>query len=106
MRVLLDECVDERLRYLLDLHTCETARYAKLASLRNGQLLAAAEAAGFDVIVTADREIPFQQNLRNRKIAVLILCAPTNRLTDLQKLVPAALRRLLSIRPGEVVKVT
>jgi len=106
MRILLDECVDERLRHLLDLHSCETARHAKLAGLKNGQLLTAAEAAGFDVIVTTDQEIPFQQNLQNRKIAVLILCARTNRLADLQKIVPAALRTLLSIRAGEVVKIS
>jgi predicted nuclease of predicted toxin-antitoxin system len=106
MRILLDECVDERLRHLFDLHSCETARHAKLAGLKNGQLLAAAEAAHFDVIVTTDQEIPFQQNLRNRKIAVLILCAPTNRLADLEKIVPAALRTLLTIHPGEVVKIS
>ena len=106
MRLLIDECVDEHLRHLFGGHDCQTARYAGLAGLSNGDLLAAAEAAGFEVIVTVDQNIPFQQNLESRTIAVLILCASTNRLRDLQKIVPAALEALASIKPGDVVRVS
>ena len=60
MRVLLDECVDERLRHSFAEHDCETARFAGLAGLKNGALLVAAERAGFDVIVTVDQNIPDQ----------------------------------------------
>jgi hypothetical protein len=91
MRLFLDECVDEHLRLLFRDHDCQTARYAGLAGLSNGRLLAAAEAAGFEVVVTVDQDIPFQQNVESGKIAVLILGAPTNRLRDLQKIIPAAL---------------
>jgi hypothetical protein len=55
MRLLLDECIDERLRYEFPGHECQTARYAQLAGLKNVRLLLAAEAAGFDVIVTVAR---------------------------------------------------
>ena len=106
MRILIDECIDERLRHEFPAHDCQTARYAKLAGLKNGDLLTAAEAAGFDAIITIDQSIPFQQNLSGRTIAVLILCAPTNRLTDLRKIVPAAVAALASIRPGEVANVS
>jgi hypothetical protein len=58
MRLLMDECVDERLRHSFPEHDCQTARYAKLAGLKNGELLSAAEAAGFDVLVTVDQSIP------------------------------------------------
>lgn len=105
MRLLLDECVDERLRHLFSAYDCQTAHFAKLAGLKNGQLLDAAEETGFDVIVTTDQEIPFQQNLASRQIAILILVAPTNRLADLKAIVPAALAALPFIRPGEVVRV-
>ena len=54
MRLLLDECVDERLRLLFSGHDCHTARYAGLAGLKNGELLKAAESAGFEVIITVD----------------------------------------------------
>lgn len=106
MRILIDECIDERLRHEFSVHNCQTARYAKLAGLKNGDLLTAAEAAGFDAIVTVDQNIPFQQNPSGRTIAVVILSAPTNRLGDLRKLFPAALVALDSIRPGEVVKIS
>ena len=105
MRLLLDECVDERLRHLLGDHDCQTARYAGFAGLRNSDLISAAEAAGFDVIVTVDQNMPTQQNLRRWRIAFVILCAVTNRLGDLKPLVPAALRALDSIQPGELVRV-
>jgi hypothetical protein len=106
MRLLIDECIDERLRHSFPGHDCETARYAKLAGLKNGDLLSAAEAAGFDVLVTVDQSIPDQQNLEDRTIALLILSAPTNRLRDLRSLIPAALAALDAIRPGQVERVS
>lgn len=105
MRLLIDECVDERLRFVFPGHDCQTARFAKLAGLKNGALLRAAEAAGFDVLITVDQNIPDQQNLSTRKISIVILCAPTNRLCDLERLVPAAISALNSIGLGEVVRV-
>jgi hypothetical protein len=86
MRILLDECVDERLRHLFNEHDCETARYTGLAGLKNGALLLAAEAAGFDVMVTVDQNILDQQDLTHLRISLLILCGRTNRLSDLRPL--------------------
>src|ERR1035441_6447918 len=105
MRLLIDECVDERLRLLFPGHECQTARFAKLAGLKNGRLLEAAEAGGFDILITVDQNIPEQQNFAGRSISVLILCAPTNRLRDLELLVPAAVSALHSIGRGEVVRI-
>ena len=53
MRLPIDECIDERLRLLFPGHEVETARHANLAGLKNGRLLASAEEAGFDVLITA-----------------------------------------------------
>jgi predicted nuclease of predicted toxin-antitoxin system len=106
MRILIDECVDQRLRLLFPGHDCETAAYAKLSGLKNGALLAAAEAVGFEVIITTDQEIPYQQNLSTRQISIIVLCAPTNRLVDLKRLVPDAIRTLGSIKAGEVIRIT
>lgn len=105
MRILIDECIDERLRHEFSAHDCQTARYARLAGLRNGDLLIAAETAGFEVIITVDQNIPFQQDLSGRTIAVLILCTQTNRLSDLRKIVPDVLVALGSIQPGQVMRV-
>ncbi|MCU1259291.1 MAG: hypothetical protein JWO80_2176 [Bryobacterales bacterium] len=105
MRVLFDECIDERLRHRFTEHECQTARYAGLAGLKNGKLLSAAETAGFEVMVTVDQNMPDQQNLSRHNIALMIVCAPTNRLPDLERLVTAALAVLASIRPGQVIRV-
>ena len=100
MRVLIDECIDERFRHSLPEHDCQTARYAGLAGLKNGELLLAAETAKFDVFLTVDQGIEYQQNLTTRKIAVVIFCTKTNRLRDLLPLVPACLARIESTQPG------
>ncbi len=57
MRVLMDECIDQRLRLLFPTHDCQTAGFANLAGLKNGCLLDAAEAAGFEVLITVDQTI-------------------------------------------------
>jgi hypothetical protein len=67
-------------------------------------LLAAAEEAGFEVMITTDQGIPFQQNLTLRWIAIIILCAPTNRLADLKLLVPGVVTALDAITPGSVIR--
>jgi hypothetical protein len=105
MKLLFDECVDERLRLSFPEHDCWTARFAGLAGLSNGQLLDAAEGAGFDVLITVDQNIPSQQNLSGRRISLLILCAATNRLCDLQQLVAAANDALGSIGQGAVATI-
>ncbi|MGP0071340.1 MAG: hypothetical protein ACLPWF_05325 [Bryobacteraceae bacterium] len=106
MKVLIDECIDERLRNSFSEHERQTARYAKLAGLKNGELLSAAEAAGFEVLIAVDQSIPDQQNLADRKIAVVIISAATNRLRDLLPLIPAVLTVLDSIQPGQVQRVS
>ncbi len=73
MKILLDENIPHDLRaYLPNAHT---AAYAGFAGLKNGKLLEAAEAAGFDVLVTGDKTLPYEQNLTGRKIALVCLSA-------------------------------
>ena len=104
MRILLDECVDERFRHEFSTHDCQTVRFAQLAGLKNGQLLAAAEASNFDVLITVDQGIPHQQNVASRRISVVVLCVPRNRLEDLRKLTASTLAVLDSIQLGQVVR--
>jgi|SRR5208283_4244523 len=105
MRVLIDEFVDERLCLLFPAHDCQTARYAGLAGLKNGRLLEAEEKTGFEAIITVDQNIPDQQNLAGRRISLIVLCGPTNRLHDLEPLAPAATLALGSIGHGEVIRI-
>ena len=105
MRILLDECIDERFRNSLPAHDCQTARYAGLAGVENGELLKAAEAAKFDVFLTVDQGIEYQQNLTRRNIAIIILRSKSSRLKDLLSLLPACLAHIETIRPGQIVKI-
>jgi predicted nuclease of predicted toxin-antitoxin system len=105
MRVLLDECIDERMRNYLPGHDCQSARYAGLAGLKNGDLLIAAEAAKFDVFLTLDQGIEYQQNLTGRSIGIIIFRTKSNRLKDLLSHVPTCLAHIESIQPGQIVRI-
>lgn len=105
MRVLIDECIDERLRNHLPGHDCQTARYAGLAGMNNGDLLTAAEKARFDVFLTVDQSLEYQQNLAGRVIAVIVVHGKSNRLKDLLPYMPACLAHLESNQPGQIVRV-
>jgi len=104
MRILIDECIDERLQKSLPGHECQTARQAGLAGLKNGDLLAAAETR-FDVFLTVDQGIEYQQNMSGRLIGIMVLRGKSNRLKDLQSLMPECLARIKSVRPGQIVRV-
>jgi hypothetical protein len=68
------------------------------SALRNGELLASADAAQFDIFLTADRNLRYQQNLGFRKVAIVEL--PTNRLVLIESLVPAIQQALARATPG------
>jgi hypothetical protein len=99
VRILLDECVDWRLSRDVIGHDVKTARQMGWATIKNGELLALA-AQQFDVFVTVDRNLSFQQNLTAFPIAILVLRARTNRLADLRPLIPALLAALSALKPG------
>ena len=72
-RVLLDQNAPRGLRLLLSDHVVQSAYQLGWAALSNGELLAAAERAGFDVMVTGDQNLTHQQNLTGRKLAIVAL---------------------------------
>jgi hypothetical protein len=76
VRVLLDENMAVKLRLALSQFETATVRYMGFAGLKNGELLNAAELAGFDVLITGDKTLEYEQNLRGRNISVVALSAP------------------------------
>jgi len=76
MLILLDQGAPVPLRSFLEGHTVRTAAQQGWSTLSNGDLLRAAEADGFDVLLTTDKNLAFQQNLKDRKIAVVVLGNP------------------------------
>ena len=102
MRILLDECLDWRLGRLLMDHHCVSVSAMGWSGLTNGYLLQRAEHY-FDVFLTRDSNLIFQQNLARFDLAVIVLEARSTRLRDTAPLVPAVLRALITIRSGDIV---
>jgi predicted nuclease of predicted toxin-antitoxin system len=96
MRILLDEDVPRRLGALLTGHEVETVPRNGWSDVKNGKLLALA-ATKFDVFLTMDQNIEFQQNLANLPIAILVVEAHSNRMEHLQPLVADILDGLVHI---------
>ena len=103
MRVLLDECVPRPIRRLLTGHDIATIEQAGWKGLENGGLLRAAESS-FDVFITADKNLRYQQNLAARHLAILEL--PTNDWLQLRPRMPAIQQALDALKPGDYVAVT
>jgi hypothetical protein len=99
VNVFLDECVDWRLARDIVGHQVKTARQMGWTTIKNGELLALAGAA-FEVFVTVDGNLAFQQNLTSYPIAIIVLRAKSNRLSDLRPLVPKLLAAIEARQPG------
>ncbi len=104
MRVLLDENLPRKLAGHLVGHACRTVVECGWAGKKNGELLGLAEPQ-FDVLLTLDKNLPYQQNLETKGIAVLIVRARSNRIQDLLPVLPECFAALESIQPGQVVRV-
>ena len=104
MRVLLDECLPRRLKRELVGHDVKTAPEMGWAAKTNGELLRLA-AAEFDVFLTSDRNLSYQQNIRTFGIAIIVLIAPSNRVEDLRPLMPHVLEALATVQPGTVTPI-
>ncbi|MFB2981956.1 DUF5615 family PIN-like protein [Microseira sp. BLCC-F43] len=105
MKLLLDECIDRKLARELTTYEVKTVPQMGWAGIKNGQLLTLAEAE-FDVFITVDRNLSFQQNLPTFNIAVLVLQASSNRLADLKPLVPNILSILPTAEKGKATVVS
>jgi hypothetical protein len=73
MKILFDQGTPVPLRRLLSPHSVDTAYELGWQSLENGELLSAAEKGGYELVITTDQNLKYQQNLSDRKIAVVVL---------------------------------
>lgn len=104
MRILLDESVPHRLGRLLVGHTVSSVQREGWASTKNGRLLALA-AIRFDVLLTADKGMEYQQNQVALPMSVLVVRAHSNRLEALAELVPRILAVLQDLPPRSFTKI-
>lgn len=104
MRILLDESLPRKLALEFTGHEAQTVQKRGWSGLKNGVLLRTASQE-FQVFLTGDQNLGFQQNPAALPIAVIILVAVNNRIETLRPLVPEVLEALQSIRPGQLVRV-
>lgn len=104
MRLLLDKNLDWRLAHSLLGHDAESVQKNGWAGIRNGELLRRAEQI-FDVFVTMDGNIEFEQNYARLSLAIVALRARSNRLSDTAPLMPKLLSLLPALQPGTITRV-
>ena len=103
MRILLDESVPRALGFLIHRHFVRTTQAAGFAGLLNGELLAALKLAEFDVLVTFDQNLPYQQNMR-LPVAVIVLVAPNNRVQTALNFAPLILNAVDGLCAGQLLR--
>lgn len=89
MKLLFDQGTPVPLRKVLCEHEVETAYERGWSRLQNGELIAVAERAGFEVFITTDRNLKYQQNLAHRRLAIVVL--PTTSWPRIQRLLPTVI---------------
>jgi hypothetical protein len=105
MLVLIDESLPRDLARALTGHEPRTVRQMGWTGLGNGKLLSEATAAGFAVLVTADQNLEYQQDLRRVRLGIIVLRAPSNRVADILALAPRILEALVTIEPGQIARI-
>jgi hypothetical protein len=103
MKILFDHCVPKKLRRLLRPLTIKTTREMGWEELKNGRLLREAEQI-FDVMLTTDTNIAYQQHLPNYDIALIVLHSLSNKTEALSELIPDILAALPTIQSGTAIK--
>ena len=103
MRLLFDQATPVPLRGYLQNHDVRTAAQQGWATLKNGELLAVAEAEGFDVLLTTDKNMRYQQSLAGRKIAVLVL--GLQQWPSLRPHVRRAVEAIETAKPGSYLEI-
>lgn len=104
MRVLLDECVPRALRDELSGHEVKTVAESGWIGVKNGDLLRLA-AERFDVLLTVDRNLEYQQNFQGAAIAVIVIHAQSNDVAALQPLMPKVLEAIPGAPRGKVTNI-
>jgi predicted nuclease of predicted toxin-antitoxin system len=101
MKILLDECLPKKLKAHVVADTVQTVPEAGWAGTQNGELLRLAEQE-FDVLVTNDQNIEYQQVITRFDLSFVVLVAPTNDIIDLLPLMPELNRILLTAKAGTI----
>jgi hypothetical protein len=105
MRILLDECLPRRLVRELRNHDVRTVPEMGWAGKRNGELIELMKGQ-FDIFITVDQGIPYQQNLSYTEVVIVLLSAESNRFETLRPLMPKAQETLETAQAGDLIRVS
>ncbi len=106
LRVLFDAQIDKKFKKSITGYRVWTARDQSLQEFLDGALLDVIEQRKFDVLVTMDKSLQFENRLQGRSFGVILLRAKSNRIADLLPLVPALLLAITEVKPGEVIEIS
>jgi len=104
VKVLLDENLPHQLRLEIPGHDVSTAAYMKWGGIENGELLRLAAAEHFDVLITNDRGLEYQQNASTLPVSVIVLLAWANTLEAIRPFCPLLLETLTRLKPRQFVR--
>ena len=105
MKVLIDENLPHKLRNVLSGHACFTTSYMGWSGISNGELLRMAAANGFEVVISNDRGLEYQQNQDALPVSVVVLLTKDNKLKPIESMVPALIAALHDLKPKSFVKI-
>jgi len=105
MKVLLDECLPKRLKRELPGHEITRVQEMGWSGIKNGALINLIKASNFEVFVTIDGNLEYQQNLRAINFAIVVLSAPDNTFDTLRPLMPEVLNAMKTIKAAEIIHV-
>ena len=106
MKVLLDENLPHQIRQEIVGHDVFTVAYMGWSGIENGELLERAAASDFDVLISNDRGLEYEQNLGSLPIAVIVVLAPANTIEAIRPLYPQLFAALQSLQPHTLVKLS
>jgi predicted nuclease of predicted toxin-antitoxin system len=100
--VLIDESLPKPIRRDLAGHRAFTVQQQGWSKTKNGALLRIAESAGFEVFLTADQSLQYQQNLHESKLRIIVFAAVSNRFEHIRPLLTQAMEALQEMMPGDL----
>src|ERR1043165_7924390 len=106
MKILLDECVTKKVKPHLVDHTVLRVSEMKWNGLKNGELLKQAVENNFDIFLTIDKNISFQQSISKHNITLVILDVQSSNITDVLRLLKEFIKRISSMRRNEAYKIS
>ncbi len=106
MKILLDECLNWRLKKEFELHEVFIVQDMGWSGIINGDLLVKASESGFEIFIVIDKSLQFQQNLKRYNLAVIVLKTRLNRLEYIRPLIPNLFKKLPQMIAGEVYEIS